>query len=132
MFKQLADIEWLIMLGRPAETTGDNGKPKRFMGGLRNFIPAANTTIFASATTPNTFLDAIAPVFDFDTGAGDTRMMFAGNQALVELSKIFAGEVLYNVNNVVKVYGMDFPGVHPAQRPGSYQVASLTVPPRTV
>ena len=108
MFKQSADIEWSMMLGRPAETTGENGKPKRFMGGLRNFIPTGNTTVFTSAVTPSSFLDSLAPVFDFDTGAGDTRMLFAGNQALIELSKIFAGEVLYNVNNVVKVYGMDF------------------------
>jgi hypothetical protein len=78
-----------MLLGRPAETTGDNGKPKRFMGGFRNFIPAGNTTICASAVTPNTFLDALAPVFDFDTGAGDTRMLLRG-QALIELSKVFA------------------------------------------
>lgn len=108
MFKHSSDIEWSILMGRAAETTGDNGKPKRFMGGLRAFIPSSNTTIFSSATTPNTFLDALAPIFDFDTGAGDTRMMFAGNQALIELSKIFANEVIFNVNNVVRIYGMDF------------------------
>lgn len=108
MFKHSQDIEWSILLGRAAETTGDNGKPKRFMGGIRSFLPSTNVTVFGAAVTPSTFLDSLAPVFDFDTGAGDTRMMFAGNQALIELSKIFAGEVLYNVNNVVKVYGMDF------------------------
>jgi hypothetical protein len=108
MFKHSSDIEWSMMFGRSAETTGDNGKPKRFMGGMRSFIPAANTTIFAGAVTPASFLDAIAPIFDFDTGAGDTRMMFAGNQALIELSKIFVNEVIFNVNNVVKVYGLDF------------------------
>lgn len=109
MFKHSSDIEWSIMFGRSAETVGDNGKPKRFMAGLRQFIPQTpNTTIFASAVTPSSFLDAVAPCFDFDTGAGDTRMMFAGNQALIELSKIFANEVLFNVNNVVRVYGMDF------------------------
>lgn len=108
MFKHSSDIEWSIMMGRAAETTGDNGKPKRFMGGIRSVIPAANTTIFAAPVTPSSFLDAIAPVFDFDTGAGDTRMVFAGNQALIELSKVFVNEVIFNVNNVVKIYGMDF------------------------
>lgn len=108
MFKHSAGIEWSIMFGRKAETTGDNGKPKRFMGGIREMIPAANVTVFAAPVTPSSFLDSIAPVFDFDTGAGDTRMVFAGNQALIELSKVFAGEVVFNVNNVVKVYGMDF------------------------
>lgn len=113
MFKHSSDIEWSIMFGRQNETIGDNGKPKRFMGGLRSFIPqqggvGSNTTIFSSAVTPSSFLDAIAPVFDFDTGAGDTRMGFFGNQALIELSKVFANEVIFNVNNVVRVYGMDF------------------------
>lgn len=108
MFKHSSDIEFSMLFGRASETTGDNGKPKRFMAGMRSFIPAANTTIFASAVTPNSFLDAIAPVFDFDTGAGDTRMVFAGNAALIELSKVFAAEVIFEVSNVVKIYGMDF------------------------
>lgn len=108
MFNHSSAIELSMMFGRAAETVGDNGKPKRFMGGIRSFLPTANVTIFASPVTPNTFLDAIAPVFDFNTGAGDTRMIFAGNQALIELSKVFVNEVTFNVNNVVKVYGMDF------------------------
>lgn len=107
-FKHAQDIEWTIMFGRKAETTGDNGKPKRFMGGLREFIPSGNVTVFGSAVTPSSFLDAIAPVFDFDTGAGDERIGFAGNQALIELSKIFANEVVYNVQGTVTNYGMDF------------------------
>lgn len=108
MFKHASDIEMSILFGRKAETTGDNGKPKRFMGGLREFIPTSNVTVFSAPVTPGTLLDAIAPVYDFDTGAGDTRMGFAGNQALIELSKIFADEVVFNVSNTVKVYGMDF------------------------
>jgi len=108
MMKHSADIEWAMLFGRPAETTGDNGKPKRFMAGLRYFIPTSNVTIFGAPVTPTTLLDALSPIFDFDTGAGDTRIVFAGRQALTELSKIFAGEVTFNVNNVVKVYGMDF------------------------
>ena len=107
-FKHAQDIEWTIMFGRKAETTGDNGKPKRFAGGLREFIPSANVTVFAAPVTPSLFLDALAPVFDFDTGAGDQRIGFAGNQALIELSKIFANEVIYNVTGTVKNYGMDF------------------------
>lgn len=108
MFKHSSDIEWSMMFGRAAETVGDNGKPLRFMGGLRSFIPTANATVFGVAVTPTTFLDAVGMLFDFDTGAGDTRMMFAGNQALIELSKVFVNEVTFNVNNVVKVYGLDF------------------------
>lgn len=108
MWKHSSDIEWAIMFGRKSEQTGDNGKPLRFMGGLREAIPAANTTVFSSAVTPSSFLDAISPIFDFDTGAGDTRMGFAGNAALIELSKIFANEVMFEVKDKVTVYGMDF------------------------
>ena len=108
MFKHSADIEWAMMFGRANESTGDNGKPIRFMAGLRSFIPAANTTVFSSAVTKSSLLDALAPAFDFDTGAGDTRMAFAGNQALIELSKVFADEVVFQVSNTVKVYGLDF------------------------
>jgi hypothetical protein len=107
-FKHSQDIEMSMLFGHKNETTGENGKPKRFMGGLREFIPAANVTVFTAAVTPSSLLDAFAPIFDFDTGAGDTRMVFAGNTALIELSKIFANEVLFNVNNVVKVYGLTF------------------------
>ena len=107
-FKHAQDIEWTIMFGRKAETTGDNGKPKRFMGGLREFIPSANVTVFSSPVTPASFLDALAPLYDFDTGAGDERIGFAGNQALIELSKIFANEVVYQVQGTVTNYGMDF------------------------
>lgn len=103
-------IELAILFGRRSEGTGDNGKPKRTTGGLRTFIPAANTTVFASATTPNSFIDAVAPVFNYRTGAGDTRIMFIGNQAAIELGKIFnaATNIHINASERVKVYGIDF------------------------
>jgi hypothetical protein len=107
-FKHSSDIEMSILWGRKNESTGDNGKPLRFMSGLRDFIPATNTTVFLAAVTPVSFMDSLAPAYDFDTGAGDTRIGFAGNTALIELSKVFSQEVIFNVNNVVKIYGMDF------------------------
>lgn len=109
MFKHSEDAELSIMFGRKAEVVGDNGKPKRFMGGLREFIPTSNVTVFAGPVTPSSLLDALAPAFNFTTsGSGNERMLFAGNQALIELSKAFADQVVFNVNNTVKVYGMDF------------------------
>lgn len=104
------DIEMSILFGRRSEVTGDNGKPKRTMGGLRTFIPVSNTTVFGAAVTPNTFLDAVAPVFDFNTGAGDTRVMFVGNQAAIELGKIFnaATNIHINASERVKIYGIHF------------------------
>lgn len=108
--KHAQDIELAMLWGRQSETTGDNGKPKRTMSGLRDFIPASNVTVFSSAVTPSSFADALGPIFDFDTGAGDTRIAFAGNQAIVELSKVFnaATNVHINTTESVKVYGMNF------------------------
>ena len=104
------DIELSILFGRRFEGTGDNGKPKRTMGGLRTFIPAANTTIFSGAVSTNNLIDAVAPIFDFNTGAGDTRVMFVGNAAAMELGKIFnaATNVRINTSERVKVYGIHF------------------------
>lgn len=109
-WKHSADIEMTCLWGRRSETTGTNGKPLRTTGGLRTFIPTANTTVFGSAVTINSFLTAIAPVFDFSTGAGDTRMMFVGNGAALELAKIFnaATNVQLTHKEGVKVYGMHF------------------------
>lgn len=109
-FKHSSDIEAAILFGRAAETTGDNGKPKRFMGGLRSFIPPTNTTVFGAGVTFQTFADALSPIFDFDTGAGDTRIMFAGATAVMELSKVFNAvtNVRINTTESVKVYGMNF------------------------
>lgn len=110
MWEHSSKIEWSILFGRAAETTGDNGKPKRFMGGLRSFIPASNVTVFGSAVTANSFATAIAPLFDFDTGAGDTRIAFCGAEAMLQLGLIMnaATNVHINSNGPVKVYGMDF------------------------
>jgi hypothetical protein len=109
-FDHSRDIEMAILFGQRAETTGSNGKPLRYFGGLRTFIPAANTTVFGSATTPNSFIDALAPIFDYNTGAGDTRIMFVGNQAAIELGKIFnaATNIHINASERVKVYGVHF------------------------
>lgn len=109
-FDHSRDIELSILFGRRSEVVGENGKPKRTFGGLRTFIPATNTTIFASAVTPNSLIDAVGMVFDYNTGAGDTRMMFVGNQAAIELGKIFnaATNITLNATDRVRVYGIDF------------------------
>lgn len=110
-FDHARAIEWSILFGRKAETVGENGKPKRFMGGLREYIPAANTTVFGSAVTFSALMDAISPIFDFDTGAGDTRMAFGGNAALMELNKALVGQANVHINydgGKIKQYGMDF------------------------
>lgn len=109
MFDHARAIELSILFGRKSETTGANGKPIRTMGGLREFIPSTRTTVFGVATTTATFLDALSPVFDMDTDGGDTRIAMAGNQAIMELNKIFSGatNAKMELGSVVKVYGLD-------------------------
>lgn len=104
------DIEMSILFGRRSEVTGQNGKPQRTMGGLRTFIPASNTTVFGSAVTPSSLVTALAPIFDFNTGAGDTRIAFLGNEAALQLGIVLnsATNVRINTTERVKVYGIHF------------------------
>ncbi len=99
-FDHARDIELAMLFGQKSETTGANGKPKRTMDGIRKFIPAATTTILSSWNLEN-FLDAVSPVFDFDTPAGDIRMAFCGNSALNFFNKKIAsasGHTAINLN----------------------------------
>lgn len=110
-FDHARAIEWAMMFGVRAETTGDNGKPKRFMGGIRSFIPATRTKIYSAAVGVTNLLDDIYKVFDFDTPAGDERIGFCGNGALNELQKIIAADTNSDINinqHPVKVFGYDF------------------------
>ena len=113
MFDHARAIEESILWGRKAETTGSNGKPQRYMGGLRQFIPATNTTVFSAqsdSAARGAFLDAVSPVFDFDTGAGDTRIAFAGNNAITALGKLFQADTQVRMNSkeTFTTYGIDF------------------------
>lgn len=103
-------IEYSMLFGRKAETTGENGKPKRFMGGIRSQLPSSNVTIFSVPVTANAFADAISPLFNFSTGAGDTRMAFVGNDAHLALSKVMNsdGNVHIHHTGAVTVYKMRF------------------------
>lgn len=109
-FDHARNIEWAMLFGRRYETTGDNGKPLRFMGGLRSFIPDSRTTIFATNITVNTLLDAVYPVFDFDSPAGDERIAFCGNGALNALNKAIQsdGNTEVTFEGPVEVFGMNF------------------------
>jgi Family of unknown function (DUF5309) len=119
MFKHSSDIEWAFMFGRRVGDEvgtplfGDNGKPIRFMNGIRAQLPASRTTIFSGgppAVTAANFMDAVAPVFDFDLGGGDSRMGFCGNFARMELGKAIQGAtaVKMELGNIIKVYGIAF------------------------
>lgn len=116
MYDHSQKIEWSILFGRKHELAAstENGKPLRFMGGLREFIPSGNTTVFSSAVNPGTFLAALKPAFDFAASkAGNTRIGFAGTTAVIELAKVHqnttTGFQFYgNRDNMVTVFGFDF------------------------
>lgn len=107
VFDHSRDIELAFMFGVKFETTGANGKPLRYMGGLREFIPADTTTIFGATTTLTQWLDATSPVFDFDTPAGDERILFCGNGYLNKLNNLaqLSGEI--NFTDTIKAFGMN-------------------------
>ena len=114
------DIELAFLFGERDESTGANGKPIRTTRGLRRWIPGRNTTILVndwsianSAGSGNNLLDAISPVFDFDTRAGDQRVAFCGNGALNQINAaIIKGTGItastVNWNGGVTMWGMHF------------------------
>lgn len=111
MFDHSTDMELAFMFGKKFETTGANGKPLRYTGGLREFI-TTNVTIFGVTPTEDTILDALYPVFDYQPesgGAGDERLVFAGNGALNILNQIARDSASTRVNfdKVVSNYGMN-------------------------
>lgn len=109
-FDHARDIELSLMFGQKNEATGPGGKPLRTMGGIRSFIPSDTTTVFSGAPTVSTFLDAVFPVFDFDSPAGDTRIAFTGNTALNTLNKMIQTDSNTQIQfgGVINQFGMNF------------------------
>ena len=109
MFQHSAALEFAFLFGKAFETTGANGKPKRYTGGLREFI-TTNADVSTGANTEDDFLDKIYPVFDYDAGnAGSERLIFAGNGFLNNLNKLARNSPSTRVNfdGTVKAYGME-------------------------
>ena len=108
-FDHSVSIEMSMLFGKAYETTGAGGKPKRYMGGLRSFL-STNVTIFTTTPTEDTFLTAVYKVFDYntDSGAGDERIVLAGNGFLNSLNKLArnSGNTRVNFDGTIKTYGM--------------------------
>lgn len=108
MFDHSVAMELAFLWGQKNETTGDNGKPLRMTGGLRQFI-STNVKVWATTPTFNSLLDAVYPVFDYaGSGAGDERIILAGNGFLNSLNKLIADGTNVHVeySGVVSQYGM--------------------------
>ena len=105
MFDHSVMMEMAFLFGKPFETTGSNGKPERYTGGLRHFI-TSNVTVFSTSPTESTFIDAVSPVFDYDGGGGDERIIFAGNGFMMNLNKLAQTGTQIEAQGTVKLYGM--------------------------
>lgn len=111
MFDHSVAQEMAFLFGKRHETTGSNGKPLRFTGGLLWFLSQyapSMITVFSTTPTETTFTDAIYKVFDYNSGAGDERIVLAGNGFLNGLNKLAASQARtrVNFNGIVDVYGM--------------------------
>src|SRR5882672_7782686 len=112
-FDHASSIEYALLFGKQSETVGANGKPLRTMDGIRRFVSSTTTTVWTTGKNLNNFLDAVSPVFNYDSDAGDTRMAFCGNGALNAINKAIAnasGQSAMNImmDNGSKVYGVNF------------------------
>ena len=111
MFDHSVAMELAFIFGKRYETTGSNGKPLRFTGGLlwalSQYAPSM-ITAFTTTPTETTFTDAVYKVFDYNSGAGDERVVFAGNGFLNSLNKLAASQTRTRVNfdGLIDVYGM--------------------------
>lgn len=111
MFDHSVAMELAFLFGKRHETTGSNGKPLRFTGGLlwalSQYAPSM-ITAFTTTPTETTFTDAVYKVFDYNSGAGDERIVFSGNGFLNSLNKLAASQARTRVNfdGLIDVYGM--------------------------
>ena len=108
MFDHSIAMEWAFFWGKRHETTGSNGKPMRFTGGLRQSI-TTNVTVFATTPTETTFLNATYPVFNWNSGAGDERLILCGNGFLNALNQVAknSSSTRINFQGVINLYGMN-------------------------
>lgn len=106
MFDHSVALEFAFIFGKPLETTGTNGKPLRFTGGLRHFI-TSNVVVYATTPTETTFMNAVTPMFDFDAGGGNERIMFCGNGFLNSLNRLAKAGMQVRTDEVVRLYGME-------------------------
>lgn len=110
-FQHAEKIEQALFWGRASETNvTQDGRTTilRTTRGIRSFIQS-NNTVFGAPPDMSQLIDAIAPVFDYDAGnAGNERIAFCGNGALMALAQLAENNVHINVEGMVKYYGMDF------------------------
>ena len=108
MFDHSIALEWAFLMGRKQETTGSNGKPKRFTGGVRSFL-STNVTVFATTVTETTFLNATYPMWNFQSRGGADRIAFMGNVAINTINQLAKNTSSSRIvfSETVTLYGMN-------------------------
>jgi hypothetical protein len=111
MFDHSAAMELAFLFGKRFETTGANGKPLRFTGGFLYMLSqyaSSRITAFTTTPTTGTLLDAVYPIWDYDSEAGNERIAFCGNGFLNSINKLANNQanVQINFDGYVTVYGM--------------------------
>jgi len=119
MFDHSVALEWASFFGVPDESeTGSNSKPRRYTGGLFHYLNlavAAGSThcirvhTTSTSVTEDNFLDDTYKLFDYNAeGAGNERLVFAGNTWLNRLNKFVknSSSSRINYNGTVNVFGM--------------------------
>ena len=111
MFDHAAALEYAMLFGRRLEFIGSNGKPQRLMGGILWFLSqyASNRIVDGTGATMKKFTDAVYPVFDYETSAGNSRLVLAGNGALNTLNELVEQQPSTNIkyDGIIKLWGMD-------------------------
>ena len=108
MFDHSVALEFAWMFGQAYEDTSGT-EPKRFTGGLREFI-TTNVKIYTTTPTEDDFLDQTYTMFDYDAGsAGSERIILAGNGFLNSLNKLArtSSSTRINFDGTLKTYGMN-------------------------
>jgi hypothetical protein len=111
MFDHSVALEMAFFFGKRYETTGPQGKPLHFTGGVLNMMATYNSgSIKAYTTTPteSNLLDDVYGIWDYNTEAGTDRIAFCGNGALNSLNKLAKGSSSTRINfeGFVNVFGM--------------------------
>ena len=119
MFDHSTALEQAFLFGHKYETTGSNGKPKRYTGGLLEFLqenytatakPTIATISSVTTTGEDELLDKTYQVFDFNSSeSGNQRLVLAGNGFLNHMNKWArdSSSTRINFDSTVKVYGME-------------------------
>ena len=107
MFRHAEVLEQATLWGVANETAATT-QPERTMGGLRHFL-TSNVNAALGAIGENFFIDTVSPVFDFNAGgAGDERIVFAGNGAINKFNKAIRALAYTHFNNdgVLNLFGL--------------------------